>query len=93
VSVLPPDAFVPVPIRWRAVIPGDVIVAPDGVLWLITLCPKDGEVIGQRTFHERNSGRPDPDEVVQVLVPVTEADAVELCRDELGARLVAGRTV
>ena len=90
-SESPPDAWIPVPIRWRWVQPGDVVVAPDGQLWLITLCPRDGEVIGQRTFHERNSGRPDPDDVVQVLVPVAERDAVELCREELGARLVGRR--
>lgn len=88
---LPPDAWVPVPIRWRHVVPGDVVVF-GSALWLVTLRPKDGEVHGQRTFHERHQGRPDPDDAVQVLIPVTERDAVELTREQLGARLVAGRT-
>ncbi len=88
---LPPDAWVPVPVRWRHVQPGDLVLA-GATPWLITHVQDDGTVVGQHTFRERHHARPDPDDVAQVLVPVTEREAVELAREQLGARLVERRT-
>lgn len=91
---LPADAFVPVPIRWRHAAAGDVFVGRDDRLWLVRqqLDHSSGRVEVVCDGGEGLIGQPDPDEVVHVLVPVTERDAVELCIDELGARLIAGRT-
>lgn len=89
---LPADAFVPVPLRWRHVLAGDVMVAPGGALWLIAVRGRDGLTTAMRTGADQHSAPVDPDEVVQVLVPVAERDAVELTREQLGARLVERRT-
>lgn len=88
---LPADAWVPVPLRWRHVIASDVVLDCDGALWAITDVDHLGTRIAVNGLHEYRS-RPDPDEVVPVLVPVTERDAVELTREQLGARLVERRT-
>lgn len=92
---LPADAFVPVPIRWRHVAAGDVFVGRDGRLWHVTNAapsPRAGTSVVAVHADDVVGADVDPDEVVHVLVPVTERDAVELCIDELGARLMAGRT-
>ncbi len=89
---LPPDAWVPVPVRWRHVLPGDVIAGRDGALWLITVHEPNGMVIAARSFRKRFTDHPDPDETVHVLVPATEREAVELTREQLGARLIERRT-
>lgn len=94
-SELPPDVWVPIPLRWRHVAPGDVTLGREGDPWVITRCEPSQELIAVQAAR---SGDPintycDPDDTVQVLVPVTERDAVELCREELGARLTAQRTV
>lgn len=92
---LPADAWVPVSLRWRHVVAGDVFVAPDGELWLVHAAQAlpDGtfRVVADRGADEY--GRPvDPDDVISVLVPVSLRDAVELTREQLGARLVERRT-
>ena len=91
-SSLPPDAWVPVPMRWRHVVAGDVIVGHDGGLWLVAVRGRDGLTTAMRTGADQHSAPVDPDDVVQVLVPVTEREAVELTRDQLGARLIERRT-
>lgn len=88
---LPPDAFVPVPLRWRHVIASDVVLGRDGALWAITDVDHLGTWVAVNGLREYQS-QPDPDEVVNVLVPVTERDAVELTREQLGARLIERRT-
>lgn len=93
---LPPDAYVPVPIRWRHVVPGDVFVGRDGALWLVAGISAGGvadkaTLVGPITYHA-GPGEIDPDDTVTVLIPVSEAEAVELTREVLGARLVERRT-
>ena len=89
------QAWVPVPLRWRHVIPGDVFVGRDNILWTVTeaLDPQSFSfevVVSRIDDHFRDNV--DPDDVINVLVPVTERDAVELTMEELGARLVQRRT-
>jgi len=96
-SDLPADVWVPVPLRWRHVAPGDTFEGQDKKLWhveYIGIGSQSG-LLGAvvRRANDQWNGKVDPDEVVNVLVPVTERDAVELCRDELGARLADRRSV
>jgi hypothetical protein len=92
----PVDCWVPVPLRWRHVQPGDVFVGHEAQLWMVSGVGPDGARFRAdvtRAYCGPTTYYVDPDEVIRVLVPVTERDAVQLCRDELGARLIAGRTV
>jgi hypothetical protein len=96
---------VPVPIRVRHVTAGDVFMsARDGSHWLVSLADDQMWRVYGREIVAICDGRTvttgpdarnalDPDHVLDVLVPADEASAVELCREELGARLIAGRTV
>lgn len=85
------DAWVPVPLRWKHVRAGDVFYsAKTEDLWTVTKI-EHGSPSVVRVTH---NGRPhlvemDPDATVAVLVPVPERDALRVCRDELGARLVS----
>jgi len=90
---------VPVPMRVRHVVAGDEFVsARDGSHWRITQAGDLLWRIGGREVtvecEERAATKAlDPDHLLNVLVPVDEADAVELLHDQLGARLITGRTV
>lgn len=90
-----PDAWVPVSLRWRHVLPGDVFVARNGELWQVEETgpsPRTSyDVIAVRGAQVHKADV-DPDDVISVLVPVTERDAMELSREQLGARLVERRT-
>lgn len=87
----PRDAWVPVPLRWRHVVAGDAFLGKDGGLpWHVVAVEQGRRVIvarGARTV----TATVDPDDVIRVLVPVTERDAVALTREQLGARLVERR--
>lgn len=89
-----PDAWVPVPLRWRHILPGDMVVAPDDQIWHVieVWSGKCSTTATAERGKERFSRDVDPDDVIPVLVPVVERDAVELTRDQLGARLVERRT-
>lgn len=89
------QVWVPVPLRWRHVIAGDVFVGKEQALWSV----KDIRSHAAHLTVYTQSGQHyypadvDPDDVIEVLVPALERDAVELTREELGARLVARRTM
>ena len=84
------EVWVPVPLRWRHVIEGDVFVSPDGDIWMVTL---RGEALTSVTSGQIvHVAEVDPDDTVDVLVPATEREAVELCIEELGARLIERRS-
>lgn len=87
-----PDAWVPVPLRARHVVEGDVMVGRDHRTWLVALVQHglDGRVTlgAMRTADTRHPATLDPDEPVTVLMPVCDRDAVEVARDVLGARLI-----
>jgi hypothetical protein len=92
--VIPADAWVPVKLRWRHVRAGDVFFSPKtNDLWMVSAAldrddrPARAIVVTHgAAVHEAEV---DLDETVTVLVPVPERDALRVCRDELGARLVA----
>jgi hypothetical protein len=91
--------LVPVPMRVRRVVTGDEILSErDGSRWRVTSAGEDLWRCAGRTLTVESGGRSvtselDPDDVLQVLVPVTERDAVELCRELLGARLTGRRSI
>lgn len=88
------DIFVPVPLRWRHVVAQDTFLALGGQMWHVRQAwPVKGQieitaVSGQTKF----ARLVDPDDVIDVLIPALERDAVELTREQLGARLIARRT-
>lgn len=94
-SELPPDCWVPVPLRWRHVVAGDTFVGRENQLWHVEEINGYGAAldVAVRCSGDTHRVDVDPDEAMQVLVPVAERDAVELLREELGARLAAQRTV
>ena len=85
-----PDAWAPVPMRWRWVQPADVVLDPDGQPWMLTDRPMTGGMTVTRGAHSYTA-TPDPDDTVTVLIPVAEREAVELTREQLGARLIERR--
>jgi hypothetical protein len=86
------QVWVPVSLRWRHVVEGDVVIGGDGAPWAIVDVDHLGTWVARSGRREYQS-MPDPDDVIEVLVPALERDAVELTREELGARLVARRTM
>lgn len=89
----PPDArAVPLPVAWRALRHGCVIRGDDGALYLVTT---SGRGQGGRwvlalacgPWHDEIEGA--ADDAAAVLVPAALADAVTLCREQLGATLSA----
>lgn len=89
------QVWVPVPLRWRHVVPGDTFLDSEGAAWHAThACPWLGCVkVSAQYGPTVRHAEVDPDDVIDVLVPALERDAVELTREELGARLVARRTM
>lgn len=92
----PSDAWVPVPLRWRNVVAGDVFFSEKTRdLWLVVEgLDLERMARGVRVAHgaTEHTAKVDPDDVIAVLVPVPERDALRLCRDELGARVLERRT-
>lgn len=104
VAPLPAEAYVPVPMRWRLVRPGDVVLDPDGRPWMtddvswlsfgtlfVHLSRGDDVVVRP----DSNKDKPpfDPDATVDVLIPLAERDAVIALREGLGdVRVLERRT-
>lgn len=93
-TTLPRDVFIPVPLRWRHVMSGDVFTGHNGALWHVTEVRSTTSALllvttesGPHSFQ----AEVDPDETVSVLVSVIERDAVELTREQLGVQLVQRR--
>jgi len=88
-----PDVWVPVPLRWRHALQGDVFVGGDGQLWMVMERYEYKGQHGAVACRSKEYDAPiNPDDVIQVLVPVSERDALELTREQLGARVVERRT-
>lgn len=81
------QVWAPLALRWRHVTPGDVIIgAKDDQPWMITDVAPNGvrAARGGRSV----TRKVDPDETVQVLVPLVERDARALLARELDARQI-----
>lgn len=94
-GTLPSDVWVPVHLRWRSVQPGDVFVGAKARLWhVVGVSPTSGGQLSVAAGSRTDSVHVevDPDDLIPVLIPVPERDAVELSSDVLGARLLERRT-
>lgn len=95
---MPPDAWLPVPLRVRHVCVGDIFLSPKrtGQLWMVAgrvdLVDRPASAVTVVRSGVEHTAELDLDDTMQVLVPVTERDALRLTRDELGAALVERRT-
>lgn len=92
------EAWGPLRLRWRNVVPGDVILGRKSKPWMIThsdWSPDGRDVWAVVAAHADDvKGRTvDPDEQVTVLAPVAERAALLLVREQLGKVTVGGRTV
>ena len=87
-AALPPgDAYVPVPLRQRHLLAGDVFVGQGGQLWTVAVGTRPGYLtatIGQTV----RAAEVDPDQVFNVLVEVPMAQAVSVAREQLAMQLV-----
>lgn len=79
--------WVPIPLRWRHVLPGDVIVGKGKLLMVQAVARKPSSILINLHGHAADFRR-DPDETVSVLVPFAEREALVLLRTELGARVI-----
>lgn len=91
------DAWVPVKLRVRHVCEGDFFVsAKAGDVWMVVkIESKAGRPLPTITAQRgpaTHEAELDLDEILAVLVPVPERDALRVCRDELGARLAQRST-
>lgn len=91
---LPDDVWTPVPLRWRHAQVGDVFVGQGARLWQVAeIRPELANLrVEAHQGHTHHSVLVDLDDVIDVLIPVPEREAVELAREVLGARLVERRT-
>jgi hypothetical protein len=83
--------WVPVPLRWRHVVAGDVIVGKGETPWMVRAQDMPCAGIALEHGAQHWEGDVDPDEVVQVLTPWPMAQAMALTRAELGARVIERR--
>jgi hypothetical protein len=86
--------WVPVPLRWRHVVAGDVIAGKGGHAWLVEQVPPFYVLNRGAERYPGPDGKRhpvDPDEVVQVLTPVPMAQAMALTRAELGTQVIERR--
>ena len=95
-AIDPATCWVPVPIRWRYVQPGDVFSGGAGLFWVQGI--EHGgpavvaHVVGPNTGAKAHPYILDPDEMVSVLVPIPERDAGALTVEQLGAVVIGRRT-
>jgi hypothetical protein len=94
-AIDPATCWVPVPVRWRYVQPGDVTVGLGGSLvpivdTALNLGGVDVDYVADG-FTRMATGL-DPDEMVSVLVPIPERDAGALTVEQLGAVVIGRRT-
>lgn len=96
-AIDPATCWVPVPVRWRYVQPGDVFAGAAGLFWVESASYGAGTVcayvIGSNTGPKAKAYILDPDELVSILVPVPERDARSLVLEDLATHVIGRRTV
>jgi hypothetical protein len=99
-AIDPATCWVPVPVRWRYVQPGDVIAGKGspgkGSLWMVSGAGPDGErwrLDVSQSYLGITTTYGDPDEMVSILVPVPERDARSLVLGDLATHVIGRRTV
>lgn len=95
-AIDPATCWVPVPIRWRYVQPGDSVPGRDGgTLLHVTGVGPDGNRFRVDLAQGYGGGTyyVDPDEMVSVLVPIPERDAGALTVEQLGAVVIGRRMI
>lgn len=89
------DAWAPVPRRWADIEPGDTFFGAGPSLWHVerigTSYGAALEVVAVRGNQTARVDDLDPDETVDVLVPVLERDSLAVLHEQLGAQPL-GRT-
>jgi hypothetical protein len=92
-AIDPATCWVPVPVRWRYVQPGDVIAGKGGLF----MVDQSEALLGSGEWVLGTVNAPsqagDPDEMVSVLVPVPERDARSLVLEDLATHVIGRRTV
>lgn len=86
------DCYTPIPLRWRHVQPGDVVVLKDK-LWEVTATDMQGQWAEAFVARGEKTHRADldPDATVPVLVRHQEREALQTAREQLGATVVDRR--
>jgi hypothetical protein len=86
------DCWVPIPLRWRHVRPGDVVVLKDK-LWEVTATDMHEQWAEAFVARGEKTHRADldPDATVPVLVRHQEREALQTAREQLGATVVDRR--
>lgn len=87
-AIDPSTCWAPVPLRWRHVRPGDITVAEDGSL--VPIVSVGYSQAGVDVDYVVPGGLDhatelDPDEMVDVLVPIPERDLMRTTAEQLGA--------
>lgn len=87
-----PDAWVPIKLRVRHVIVGDVVIGKGPVPWMVTEllnhAANPSRYVTVRRGADEVTTEMDLDDTLKVLVAVPERDTMRLLRDELGAKLI-----
>lgn len=81
------DHWAPIPLRWRHVLPGDVIVGKAKPLMVRDVRPDPGGLT-VRVYGFEQPYYVDADEVMQVLVPAAERTAIASVREQLGGQII-----
>lgn len=88
------QTWVQVPLRWRYVRRGDLIITSAGAPWLVVAEPEWGAQLTITAIGKAGTPRPgavDPDDFATVLMQVAHVDAITMLHSELGARLMDTR--
>ncbi len=88
-----PATWTVVPMRWRLVRAGDVVLDPDGNPWMVRRrWPLTAELwVEIERGTDRIGSNRDPDQTVRVLVPADMAASVAVAREALGPVRVLDR--
>lgn len=91
-AVDPATCWAPVPVRWRYVQAGDVTLGTAALVYVTGIGVEGNRLRVDATASGFDgTWYPDPDELVNVLVPIPERDAQRLSVEQLGAHVIGRR--